>query len=148
MHSRKRGKSGSRRPPGRVSPAWVEYPAHEAEELVVKLSKEGVSPTIIGLELRDSHGIPSVKNLCGKSVTQILEANDVKLGYPDDMLNLIKRAVKMRKHMKANKADGSNRTKLIHVESKIKRLVKFYTKNGRLPPTWKYNPETAALIVK
>jgi len=96
------------------------YPAHEAEELVVKARERRTAPTMIGLELRDSHGIPSVKNLCGKSVTQILEANSVKLGYPDDF-SAHKARSEDGKHMKVNKADGSNRTKLIHVESKIQK---------------------------
>lgn len=148
MHSKKHGKSGSHRPPGRVAPAWVDYSANEIEEAILKMAKEGTAPAMIGLELRDSYGVPSVKSICGKSVTQILNDNKALPEYPDDIINLIKRAVGMRKHLKTNKSDGTNRTKLTHVEAKIKRLVKYYTKTGRMPPTWKYDPEKAALLVK
>ncbi|MCX8197089.1 MAG: 30S ribosomal protein S15 [Candidatus Micrarchaeota archaeon] len=148
MHSKKKGKSGSKRPSVKISPEWVEYSAHEVEELIVKMGKEGKGPTMIGQILRDTYGVPSVQNLCGKSITQILEKNGIKIDYPEDLLNLIKRAVNMREHLRKNRADKHNRTKLIHVESKIGRLVKYYTSIGRLPPDWKYDPETAALLVK
>jgi small subunit ribosomal protein S15 len=148
LHSKKRGRSGSKRPAVKVVPDWVEYSAHEAEEFVVKMGKGGMGPTAIGMTLRDAYGIPSAETLCGKPISKILEENGVKLGYPEDLINLIKRAVNMREHLRTNRADKHNRTKLIHVESKIGRLVKYYTKNGRLPADWKYDPETAALLVK
>ncbi|VVC00354.1 30S ribosomal protein S15 [uncultured archaeon] len=148
MHSKKRGKSGSKRPAVKVTPEWVEYSSHEVEELIVKMGKEGRGPTEIGSILRDTYGVPSTQNLCGKSVSDILKDNGIKREYPEDLINLIKRAVNMREHLKANRSDKHNRTKLIHVESKIGRLVKYYTKSGKLPADWKYDPETAALLVK
>ncbi|MCX8198065.1 MAG: 30S ribosomal protein S15 [Candidatus Micrarchaeota archaeon] len=148
MHSKKRGKSGSKRPNTGVSPEWVEYSAHEVEDLVIKMGKEGKGATEIGMILRDVYGIPSVQTLCGKSISAILRKGGVKQDYPEDLLNLIKRAVNMREHLRTNRSDKHNRTKLIHVESKIGRLVKYYTKTGRLPADWKYDPETAALLVK
>jgi small subunit ribosomal protein S15 len=132
----------------KVSPEWAEYSAHEVEEMVAKIGKEGVGPTAIGQVLRDTYGVPSVQNLCGKSISIILKEGGVKLNYPEDLINLIKRAVNMREHLRSNRSDKHNRTKLIHVESKIGRLVKYYTANGRLPADWKYDPETAALLVK
>jgi len=148
LHSKKRGRSGSKRPTVKVSPEWAEYSAHEVEELVVKMGKEGTGPTEIGQTLRDTYGVPSVQNLCGKPLSAILLDNGVKQNYPEDLINLIKRAVNMREHLRTNRSDKHNRTKLIHVESKIGRLVKYYTKSGRLQADWKYDPETAALLVK
>lgn len=148
LHSKKKGRSGSRRPAAKVSPAWVEYSAHEVEELVVKFAKEGNSPTQIGLILRDRYGVPSVANLCGKSVSNMLQEQKLAPAYPDDLMNLIRRAVKMRNHLKENKSDKQNIVKLTHVEAKINRLVKYYRDNGRLAPYWKYDPAAAALLVK
>lgn len=148
MHSKKRGKSGSKRPGVKVAPQWVEYAPHEVEELVIKMGKEGKGPTEIGMILRDVYGIPSVQVICGKSISTILKEGGIKLAYPEDLLNLIKRAVNMRQHLRKNRSDKHNRTKLIHVESKIWRLVKYYRKSGRLPADWKYDPETAQLLVK
>jgi len=148
MHSKKRGKSGSKKPSVKVVPEWVEYSAHEAEEFVLKMGKEGKGPAEIGRVIRDLYGIPSIQALCGKSINQILFDNGIKREYPEDIINLIKRAVNMREHLRTNRSDKHNRTKLIHVESKIARLAKYYTRTGVLPADWKYDPETAALLVK
>ena len=43
----------------------------EAEELVKKLSKEGMSPTKIGQTLKDTYGTPSVKAM-GFKIKKIL----------------------------------------------------------------------------
>ena len=148
LHSKKHGRSGSKRPAFKVAPDWVEYPAHEVEDLVVKLFRQGHNSTTIGRLLRDQYGIPHVRSICNKTVTQILSEAGQKIEYPDDLLALIRRAVRMHKHIQANKADASNTTKLIHAESKIKRLVKYYVQVGRLPAGWAYNRESAELIVK
>jgi small subunit ribosomal protein S15 len=148
MHSKKKGKSGSKRPPTKIVPDWVEYSQTEVEEMIAKLAKEGQSSAKIGQTLRDAYGIPSVKNITNKSVTEIMKASGVKMEYPEDLLNLITKATNMRKHLGKNKGDVHNKSKLIHVESKIKRLVKYYTSIGRLPVKWSYDPEKAALLVK
>ncbi len=148
LHSKKHGKSSSHRPASKVSPSWVEYPAHEVEDMVVKFAKAGTPTSQIGLKLRDSYGIPSVKNLCGKSVSEILEENKALPAFPEDLLTLIRTTVRMRAHLAGNKSDRHNSVKLLHVESKIKRLVKYYTRTERIPPGWEYDPQKAALLVK
>jgi len=148
LHSKKHGRSGSERPPTKAVPDWTEYSAPEVEEVAVRLGKEGMIPAVIGQTLRDQYGVPSVRNLTGKTLAQILKEGGIKMDYPPDLLSLIKRAVRVRKHLKENRADTHNRVKLGHIESKIRRLVRFYTVNGSLPKGWKYDPETAALLVK
>lgn len=148
MHSKKHGRSGSERPPAKTVPDWVEYSAQEVEETILRLGKEGAMPALIGQTLRDQYGVPSVRNLTGKTLMEILKEGGAKMDYPPDLLALIKRAVGVRRHLKDNRADTHNRVKLGHIESKIRRLVRFYTTNGTLPKGWKYDPETAALLVK
>jgi len=148
MHSKKRGKSGSKKPAVKVVPEWSEYAPHEVEEFVVKMGKEGKGPAEIGTLLRDTYGVASVQAICNKPISEILAEGGINLPYPEDLINLIRRAVNMREHLKTNRSDRHNRTKLIHVESKIGRLVKYYTRTGKLPADWKYDPETAALLVK
>ncbi len=147
-HSKKRGKSGSKRPPTKTAPEWVEMSAGEVEELVSEMAKQGYDSPAIGLKLRDEYGIPSVRNLSGKKVEKIMKESGQKLTYPVDLLNLIKKAVRMRKHLQKNITDTSNKKKLNDTESKIKSLVKYYRETGKLPEDWRYNPEKAALIVK
>ena len=148
MHSRSRGKSGSKKPPSKKSPEWTEYSSKEIEELIVKMAREGMGSASIGQVLRDQHGIPSVQNLTGKPITQIMKEGKISMEYPEDLMNLIKRAVRMRKHLERNNPDVHNKVKLIHVESKIRRLVKYYRVEGVLPRNWSYDPNKAALLVK
>jgi small subunit ribosomal protein S15 len=147
LHSKKHGKSGSRRPAAAKAPSWVKYAPEEVTDLVEKLSKEGLTEPRIGQLLRDQYGIPHVKLVTGKTLTQILVEKGRAPQYPRDLLDLIKRAVNMRQHLKNNSRDIHNRTKLSHVESKIRRLVKYY-RGRRLPEGWAYDPEQAALLVK
>ena len=148
MHSKKGGKSGSTRPVAKTPPTWVDSSAPEVEEIVINLGKQGMSKALVGQALRDTHGIPSVFNVTGKAMTQILKEGGVTQEYPEDLLNLIKKAVSMRRHMKSNRRDTANRVKLGHVEAKIKRLVLYYRRMGTLPKKWAYDPDTAALLVK
>lgn len=126
----------------------VKYSKEEVEKLVLKLAKEGYLPSMIGLILRDSYGLPNVKEITGKSITQILEENGIKLEIPEDLLNLLKRAVKLRAHLQIHRKDKHSARGLILIESKIHRLVKYYKRVGKLPKGWKYNPEIAKVIVQ
>jgi small subunit ribosomal protein S15 len=148
LHSKRKGKSGTKRPKSKTTPKWVASKAAEVQELILTMAKEGMPPSKIALFLRDVHGIPNVSLLLGTSLLSFLRKERVSSDYPEDMLNLIKKAVRIRKHLKENKKDVHNKVKLMHVESKIGRLVKYYIKKGILPPDWKYNHEKVALLVK
>ncbi|MDI9623293.1 MAG: 30S ribosomal protein S15 [Methanothermobacter sp.] len=132
----------------KIKPDWVEYSNEEIEELIIKLYREGNPPSKIGIILRDQYGIPNVKSITGMKITEILEKHDIKLEYPEDLINLMKKAVNIREHLKEHPKDLHTRRGLQLVESKIRRLVKYYVRKGVLPEGWKYDPEKAALIVK
>ena len=148
MHSRKKGKSGSTRPALKVKADWVTLDEKEVEKLVVKLAKEGKSPSEIGRELRDNYGVPLVKPIAGRRVLQILKDNKLAPEFPEDLLNLIKKAVFLRKHLEKNPKDIHNKHGLMLVESKIKRLQRYYKKKNVLPKDWYYNADEASLLVK
>ncbi|HDM05741.1 MAG TPA: 30S ribosomal protein S15 [Candidatus Aenigmarchaeota archaeon] len=148
MHARKRGKSGSKKPPTKTPPKWLKYKKEEVEKLVIKFAKEGYSSAMIGLILRDQFGIPSVKTITGKSITQIMKENNLYPSYPEDLLNLLKKAVNLRNHLAKHKKDYTSKRGLELLESKIRRLGKYYVRKGVLPPDWKYDPEKAKLIVE
>lgn len=145
MHSRKHGRSGSHKPE-KKRPAWLMYEPEEIEKLIIKLAKEGKTNSQIGLTLRDQYGVPDVRSL-GMRVSKIAE-REVKKEVPDDIYNLIRKAVQLHKHLVANHHDA----KAIHgmelLESKIRRLGKYYARNGKLPGNWKYSIEQAKLLVK
>ncbi len=148
MHTRRKGKSGSKKPPSKVPPSWVTAKPEEVEQLVVDLAKKGYSTAMIGLILRDSYGIPDVRAITGKKILQILKEHGLAPKIPEDLLNLIKKAVRIRKHLEKNKKDMHNKVALLRVESKIRRLVKYYKREGVLPPDWKYTPEMAEVLVR
>ena len=72
IHARRRGKAGSVKPLLAPTPSWVSYNGSEVEALVVKLSKQGLSTSKIGLVLRDSYGVPDVEKITKKKITKIL----------------------------------------------------------------------------
>jgi len=148
LHSKKKGKSGTKRPKSKTAPEWSGLKKKELEELILKMAREGIPPAKIGLELRDQHGIANIRAILGMSLAAFLRKEKAAPEYPSDLLDLIKKAVRMSAHLKDSKKDVHNSVKLRHVESKIQRLVKYYAKKGMLPADWKYNRETAALLVK
>ena len=148
MHSRKKGKAGSKRPVKKTVPSWVRYKPKEAEMLIVKLAKEGKSSSQIGLILRDRYGVPYIKGLIGKKVTKILEEKKLLSKLPEDLLALIKKSARLRKHIEGNHKDESSIRGLTLTESKIKRLVKYYKRTGKLAEDWKYQPDRIRMYIE
>jgi len=137
MHARKRGKSRSDRPLSKEPPEWVKMTPEEVEALVVRLAKEGTPPSKIGVILRDLYGVPLVKQITGKSISEILEENKLLPEIPEDLANLIERARRMQLHLSTHRSDRYNRKRLQLVEAKIHRLVKYYSRIGRIPRDFK-----------
>jgi len=147
MHSRDKGKSRSRKPVERNVPEWVNYKPKEVEMLIVKLSKEGKSPSEIGMHLRDQYGVPDVKAMLGKTISNVLKDKELLPEVPEDLMNLLKKEVFLRKHLEGNHKDEGAKRGLILTQSKTKRLVKYYRSTGRLPQNWKYDPKQIALLI-
>jgi small subunit ribosomal protein S15 len=145
LYSRKKGKSKSTRPISRKTPSWCKYAPEEVESLIVKLGKEGYSPSFIGVTLRDQYGIPLVKAITGKSITQILKESNLASKLPEDLENLLKKAEKARRHLEKHKKDYSNKRALALIESKIHRLSEYYKEKGVLPADWKYKSSIASV---
>ncbi|MFW6450316.1 MAG: 30S ribosomal protein S15 [Nanoarchaeota archaeon] len=148
MHSRKRGVSGSNKPYRKSPPSWVRYKPKEIEMLVVKLAKEGKTASQIGIILRDSYGIPNVKDITGKKLHKILEEKKLSTEIPEDLMGVIKKNIKVRKHLEDNPTDKVAKRGLQLAESKIKRLVKYYKREGRLSADWRYDPEKVRLLIE
>lgn len=148
VYSRKKGRHGSKRPPVKILPRWVKADKEETEKLVIQLGKERKASATIGTILRDQYGIPDVKLATGKPVSKILRENDLYSEMPEDLLSLFKKAVELREHLGQNKKDKSAVKGLEHLESKIRRLVKYYAREGKIDSTFKYDPEKVKLIVQ
>jgi len=148
LHCGKRGSSGSTRPLRTEVPEWTNVTPEETVEVIVKMAKEGKQSALIGLILRDSYGIPDVKLVTGKSISQIMKENEVYPEIPEDLFNLMKKAINLRNHLEENNNDIHSKRGLQLIESKIRRLVKYYRNKKVLPAKWRYSPETARLLVE
>lgn len=139
MYSRKHGKSGSTRPHREEPPEWVDLSKEEMKEKVMELAKEGKDPSEIGVILRDKYGVPSLKYFDEK-ITDILEDEGERAEVPEDLRNLRKKAERIRDHLEENPNDSSAIHGLEETESKIRRLKKYYKKEGKIPEDWEYQP--------
>ncbi len=148
MHIRRKGKSCSKHPLVTENPEWVPLSATEIEDLIVKMAKDGITSAKIGLNLRDQYGVPNVKLATGKTVTDIMKEKGLMSALPEDLSNLMRRAIALNVHLKNNRGDISNKRGLQLIEAKIRRLERYYKKNGVLPADWKYSLSTAELMLK
>jgi small subunit ribosomal protein S15 len=148
MHSGARGRARSTKPSAPQKPAWLSQSPKEVELLIGKYAKEGKSPSQIGLALRDEYGIPDVKLVAGRSITQILADKKLLAEIPEDLMALITKVVLVKKHMDVNKKDMTAKRGLRLTESKINRLVAYYKENGRLAKDWSYDPDRIKLYVE
>ena len=146
IHARRKGKSGSTHPIRKKHPDWSSLNPREVESRVIELAKTGKSTSEIGMILRDQYAVPDIKIATGKNVTQILENNNIKSEIPEDLRNLIRTALNLRKHLETNKKDLKNKRNLQLTESKIRRTTKYYHSEKRLPAGWKYSPQQAKLM--
>ena len=150
MHTRRRGSSGSDRPTADEPPEWSDVDEDAIEERVVELAEEGHDPSQIGLELRDEGvqgtPVPDVKLATGRKVTEILEEHDAAPDLPEDLRNLMERAVRLRDHMDENPGDAQNKRAMQNTESKIRRLVDYY-RGDKLDEEFTYSYDTAKRVL-
>jgi small subunit ribosomal protein S15 len=151
MHTRRRGSSDSDKPVADEPPEWSDVDADAVEDRVVELAEAGHSPSEIGLKLRDEGvqgtPVPDVKLATDKKVTEILEEHDAAPDVPEDLRNLMERAVRLRDHMSDNPTDHQNKRALQNAESKIRRLVDYY-RGDELPADFTYSYDVAVDILE
>ncbi len=140
-------RKGSQAPIRDAAPEWLGMLPREIEKKVGEMAKDGVQPAKIGLVLRDSFGVPDVKQATGKSIGAIVAESGFAPSIPQELTNLIHRAINLQEHLKGNRQDLHNRRGLELIEARIRKLAKYYQKRGELPTTWKYTRDGARLLV-
>ena len=145
LHTHNHGKAHSIRPIESKFSSWVKQDTKEIEDLVIKYTKDGLTPSQIGIKLRDQHAIPLIKPIINKTISEILDQNDLKSEIPEDLNNIVTKAVGLQKHLKSNKNDRRNIRSLELIEAKVHRLSVYYKKIGRIPKNWKYKSVIAQL---
>ncbi|HTS33792.1 MAG TPA: 30S ribosomal protein S15 [Thermoplasmata archaeon] len=148
IHSGRKGRAGSHRPYPLSKPEWVTTTPEEVVEQAVQLAKGGVPAAQVGLQLRDQHGVPSARAVTGQRLTALLAAHGVAPEIPDDLQALLKRVVHLQQHLEAHPKDLANRRGLNLMESRIRRLARYYRQRHRIPETWRYSAAGAALQVE
>jgi small subunit ribosomal protein S13e len=168
----RKGISQSALPYRRSVPSWLKLNAEDVKEQIKKLGKKGMTPSqigkndffslvwifwcgciscvlclVLGIILRDSHGVAQVRFVNGNKILRIMKAVGLKPDIPEDLYYLIKRAVSVRKHLERNRKDIDSKFRLILVESRIHRLARYYKIKAVLPPNWKYESSTASALV-
>merc|ERR1712165_207717 len=94
--------------------------SNDVKDQIYKLAKKGLTPSQIGVILRDSHGVAQVRFVTGNKILRIL---------------------------KRKRKDKDAKFRLILIESRIHRLGRYYKSKGVLAPTWKYESSTASTMV-
>ena len=145
LHTHNHGKAHSTRPNQIKVPSWVKQSPKEVEELIIKYAKEDLTSSQIGIKLRDQYSIPLVKPIIKKTITEVLEENDLKTELPEDLNNIVKKAIGLQNHLKVNKKDNRNIRSLELIEAKVHRLSVYYKKIGRISQNWKYKSVVAQL---
>ena len=125
MHSPGRGKSGSTKPLVDKAPEWSNTDPKAVTALILSLAEEGHNPTAIGTILRDQHAVPDARLVVGKRIGQILTENEITPEYPEDMMSLMRRALRLINHLESNRKDLHNSRQLELTESKIRRLSRY-----------------------
>ena len=147
MHAPGRGKSGSTRPHIDSAPVWSNTDKEQIEETIVDLAKKGKTTAQIGMILRDQHAVPSVRLVMGERIGQILARNEISPSVPEDLMDLMRKALRMIDHLSENHKDIHNRRQLHLVESKIRRLARYHKGAGALDSTWTYKRDQLRLAV-
>jgi small subunit ribosomal protein S15 len=145
IHAHTHGKSHSLRPASKNAPSWLVHNQGQISSLIVQLSKEGLIPSDIGIQLRDEYAIPLSKPILGKSVTEVLNENNIKRDMPEDLNQLVQKALGLQKHLRLHNSDHRNIRSLELIEAKIHRLSKYYKRIGKLHKSWKYGAVIAQL---
>jgi len=128
-------------------PRWLNIDSSDVIKQIEALAKKGYKPSQIGVILRDNFAIPQSRLITGGKILRILRKKNLAPEIPEDLYHLMKRAVSIRKHIEKNKRDKDSKYRLILVESKIHRLVRYYKLTKNIPSTWRYDYQTALALV-
>ncbi|KAL7009756.1 ribosomal 40S subunit protein S13 [Cystobasidiomycetes sp. EMM_F5] len=147
LHNPHKGIAGSSLPYSRTAPKWLKATPEEVVDQIYKFARKGMTPSQIGIVLRDSYGIAQVKQVTGNKIVRILRTQNLAPEYPEDLHHLMKKAVAIHKHLALNRKDMDAKFRMLLIEARIHRLVRYYIRAGQLAPTFKYEADKASAIV-
>ena len=119
--------------------------AAKIEEMIAEYAKEGLTPSQIGIRLRDQHAVPLARVITGRGIGETLADKGLVSEMPEDLDNMVRKAVGLQRHLRENKGDKRNVRSLELIEAKVHRLSVYYKRIGRIPGNWKYKSVVAQL---
>ena len=90
MHAPGKGISQSALPFRRTVATWLKLSSDDVKEQIFKLSKKGLTPSQIGVILRDSHGVAQVRFVTGNKILRILKSKGLAPDLPEDIYYLVR----------------------------------------------------------
>ena len=72
MHTPGHGIARRALPYRRTPPSWNKLDSEQCQNEILKLAKKGLTPSQIGVVLRDSQGVPQVQFITGSKILRIL----------------------------------------------------------------------------
>ncbi|KAG3285621.1 RPS13-like [Ictidomys tridecemlineatus] len=112
-------------------PTWLKLTFDDVKDQIYRLAKKGLTPSQIGVILRDSHGVAQVRFVTGNKILRILKSKGPAPDLPEDLYHLIKNAVAIQKHLERNRKDKDAKFCLILIE-KFSLIPKFWVLWGFL----------------
>merc|ERR1712137_637888 len=109
MHSSGKGQSSSSLPYSRNVHHWFQLTSDAVVEQISEYARKGLTPSQIGVLLRDAHGVTQSKIVTGNKILRILKSNGLAPEIPEDLYYLIKKAVAVRKHLERNRKDKDSK---------------------------------------
>lgn len=72
-----KGISSAVTPFKRRAARWVAHNPRSISELITTMAKKGMSPSQIGVTIRDKEAVPSIKLLTGQKIVRLLKKNGI-----------------------------------------------------------------------
>nr|XP_055135141.1 40S ribosomal protein S13-like [Symphalangus syndactylus] len=123
MHAPGKGLSRLALPYRHGIPTWLKLTSDDVKEQIYKVAKKGLTPSQIGVILRDSHSVAQVCFVTGNKILRNLKSKGLAPGLPEDLYHLIKKAVAVQKHLERNRKDKNAKLHLILIQSWIHHLA-------------------------
>ncbi|XP_031518567.1 40S ribosomal protein S13-like [Papio anubis] len=147
MHAPGKGLSQLVLPYCHSVPTWLKLTSDDVKEQIYRLAKKGLTPSQIGVILRDSHGAAQVRFVTGNNILRLLKSKGLAPDLPEDLYHLIKKAVAVQKHPESSRKNKDAKFRLILIESWIHHLARYCKTKRILPPSGKYQSSTASALV-
>ena len=97
------GKSHSTRPVRSRETIMGNSESKRNRRIDCQIWKRWIATQQIGLKLRDQHAIPLIKPITNKGIAQVLDENKSSQEIPEDLDNIVRKAVGLQNHLKSNR---------------------------------------------